>query len=176
MEKNKEIDEITERKYTFKNKEDFQKALNQAPKESWVKKRNLGNKSSLYLPIQYQQALADIIFDEFDVIDAKFQQITNEILCTVTIRFLPSYPYAEHRTMSGTGAKPIQASSGSFVDRFPKGKIINSLEYCAPAARTAAISNALSSCGNVFGRNIGRAIEANYNLSENKKKKKNGKK
>ena len=163
----------TKENFSFKNKEVWKEALQQAPSDSWIKSRTLGGgKSSQYVPIQIQQALADIIFDEFDVIDEHYQQIENEILCTVKISVLPSYPNAEHRIITGTGAKPIAAKSGSLVHKFPQGKITNSIEYCAPNARTSAIGNALATFGNVFGRNLGRAVSAGYNLSKKKDKKK----
>lgn len=175
-EKNETVEE-----YNFKNRQEWQKALDAAPKNSWIKERNLGRKKSLYIPLAVQQALADIFFNECDVIDASFQVVVNEILCTVKISVLPSYPNSEHRIISGSGAKPIQASSGSIVSKFPRGKITNSLEYCSPAARAAAISNALTTFANIFGRNIGREeISSNYSMrgkdrKKPKKSKKNGK-
>lgn len=162
----------TKETFNFPNKRAWQEALECAPKKLWIKERNLGgNRTSLYIPIPVQQALADIFFTQFDVVDAKFQVIVNEIICTVKIHILPSYPNSEFRTISGTGAKPIQCKSASIPMLFPKGKITNALEYCAPAARTVAISNALNTFGNVFGRNIGRAIVSDgYNMTKKKKK------
>jgi len=167
----------TKETHRFATKDAWREAISQAPKESWIKSRNLGaGKSSQYIPIPIQQALADILFDEFDVFEEHYQQIENEILCTVKISCLPSYPNAEHRIISGTGAKPIAAKSGSLVHKFPQGKIPNSLEYCAPNARTSAIGNALATFGNVFGRNLGRAVSAGYSMSQKTEKKKDGKK
>lgn len=159
--------------FNFKDKESWKEALNKSPAESWIKSRTLGaGKSSSYIPIPIQQALADVFFDEFDVIEESYFQIENEVLCTVVISFLPSYPNAEHRKMSGTGAKPIAAKSGSLVHKFPQGKITNSLEYCAPNARVSAIGNALSTFANVFGRNLGRAVSTDYNMAGKMKKSK----
>lgn len=157
--------------YRFKNRQAWFEALNKAPSKKWILERTLGGgRKSKYVPIPVQQALADIFFLEFDVIDAKFQVIENEILCTVKIKLIPNYPNSEGRIISGTGAKPIQCASGSKVHDFPIGKITNSLEYCAPAARTVAISNALNTFGNVFGRNIVRALVTDgYNMAKNKK-------
>lgn len=167
----------TVQKHNFKDRAEWQEAINKAPNSKWIKSRNLGGgKSSSYIPIPIQQALADIFFDEFDVFDESYQQITNEVLCTVKISVLPSYPNAEHRVISGTGAKPIAARSGSKVEKFPVGKIPNSLEYCAPNARISAISNALETFGNIFGRNLGRAVSTGYNMISKKDKKKDKKK
>lgn len=169
--------EKTEEIHNFKSRQDWLDALNKAPNESWIKSRSLGgSKKSFYMPIPIQQALSDIFFDECDIIKESYQQVENEILCTVTISILPSYPNAEHRTITGTGAKPIAASSGSQVDKFPRGKITNSLEYCAPNARISAIGNALSTFANVFGRNLGRAVSMGYNMSSKLKKEKPKKK
>lgn len=162
----------TKIKYRFQDEETWKKALDCAPSSDWVKERKLGgNKVSKYVPIPVQQALADTFFKEFDVVDAKYQVIANEILCTVKINIVPNYPNSNDRIISGSGAKPIQAYKGSKVESFPKGKITNSLEYCAPAARSNAISNALNTFGNVFGRNLGRAIVSDgYNMNKSKKK------
>ena len=154
--------------HQFKSQAAWKEALNKSPNDSWLKKRQLGGgKVSIYMPIPIQQALADIFFDQFDVFDEKYIQIENEILCTIKINCLPSYPNSEPRIISGTGAKPIAARSGSKVELFPKGKITNSLEYCAPNARISAISNAIETFGNVFGRNLGRGVATDYNLQKN---------
>lgn len=162
----------TEEEHRFKTKEEWRIALNQSPNRSWISSRSIGaGKTSKYIAIPIQQALADVFFDEFDVFEEHYQQIENEILCTVKISCLPSYPNAEHRIISGTGAKPIAADSGSPVHKFPQGKKTNGLEYCAPNARISAIGNALTTFGNIFGRNLGRAVSTDFNLSDKKEKK-----
>jgi hypothetical protein len=170
-------------RFNFPDKQAWKKALQASPKSSWIQTRSLGgNKSSKYMSIPIQQALADIFFEECDVIDESYQQVENEILCTVKMSVLPSYPNAEHRIIAGTGAKPIAARSGSRIEKFPVGKITNSLEYCAPNARVSAIGNCLSTFGNIFGRNLGRAVSTDFSLAapsskkDKKKKKKDGKK
>jgi len=166
----------TEETYNFKNRAEWLQALNNAPADSWIKKRSIGSKDSLFIPIAVQQALADLFFNEFDVFDEKYQLITNEIAATVKISVLPSYPNSEHRIISGSGTKPIQMDSGSSVKDFPKSKKLNALEYNLPASRSAAISNALSTFGNIFGRNVGRSVSVSFNLLSNMQKKKNKKK
>ncbi|AGF91629.1 hypothetical protein Phi47:1_gp41 [Cellulophaga phage phi47:1] len=159
---------VTTEEHNFNSKKAWQKALNAAPSGGWIKERTLGGaKKSTYLPIQYQQALQDIFFDAFDVIDARSELVVNEIVVHVKCQGLPSYPNAEYRYFSGLGSKPVQCDSGASVAKFPLGKKTNALEYNLPAARTAAISNALSTIGNIFGRNLGRAISSDYNLSKN---------
>lgn len=176
-------------KHNFKDRESWQTALNKAPNPSLIKKRSLGGgKTSTYLPIEYQQALQDVFFDEFDVIDEKYQVVLNELITVVKCHGLPSYPNAEPRIFTGSSSTAIQCDSGAKAHLFPKGKKTNALEYNLPKGRTTAISKALETIGNIFGRNLGRAVEANYNMTDRiknqnkssdkkkKKKKKNGKK
>lgn len=160
-----EIKEI----FQFENREKWLQALQSEPNDSWVKNRELGNgKKSTYVPLPIQQALADKFFRECDVIDEKYSVITNEILCTVKLSVLPDYPYSEHRIITGTAAKPIQQNQGSSASTFPNGKKTNALEYNAPAARAAAISNALTTFANLFGRNLSREIKAGFSFIRNK--------
>lgn len=158
----------TEVKFRFKNHEDWFDALQEEPHPSWVKERNLGSRKNKYVPLPIQQALADLIFKEFDVVEEKYQVIQNEILCTVKIQFLANYPDSEHRYMTGTAAKPIQQSSGSLASTFPDGKLINATEYNAPASRAAAISNALTTFANKFGRNLSREVKNDFSFSKKK--------
>lgn len=166
------IEKKSKEKHNFTSRKKWQRALNAAPNKSMIKTRSLGGaRKATYMPIEVQQALADYFFDEFDIIDSQFQLITNEILCTVKISVLPSYPNADHRIISGSGAKPVQCDSRAQIHQFPKGKKTNSLEYCAPAARSVAISNALITFANIFGRNLGRTVSAGFNFTDNKRKK-----
>ncbi len=106
---------------------------------------------------------------EFDLVDEKYQMIQNELLCTIKIQYLASYPNSEHRYMTGTAAKPIQQAKGSVASLFPDGKLTNATEYNAPAARAAAMSNALTTFANLFGRNLGREVRNDFSFSKTKK-------
>lgn len=164
----KKIEEVEEI-FQYKDKESWTQALQNSPPDSWIKSRSLGNgKSSKYIPLGIQQALADKFFRECDVVEENYQVIVNEILCTVKICYLPDYPYSDHRYMTGSGSKPIQMDTGSSPAKFPIGKKTNALEYNAPAARAAAISNAFTTFANLFGRNLGREMSSNFSLIRNK--------
>lgn len=155
--------------FQFKDRESWIQALQNEPNEGWVKERVLGGgKTSHYVPLPIQQALADKFFRECDVIEEKYQVIVNEILCTVKICILPDYPDSEHRYITGTAAKPIQQDQGSFASSFPNAKKPNALEYNAPASRSAAISNAFTTFGNIFGRNLSREIKTGFSFIRNK--------
>ena len=165
MENKNEIIEI----FQYPERESWIQALQKSPPDSWIKTRELGGgKTSKYIPLGIQQALADKFFRECDVVEENYQVIVNEILCTVKISILPDYPYSEHRFITGTGSKPIQMDSGSTASKFPIGKKTNSLEYNAPAARAAAMSNAFTTFANLFGRNLSREMQSNFSLIRNK--------
>lgn len=167
----------TEQKHSFKNAQEYQKALSAAPNSNWIEERSLGSgRKSIYMPTEHKESLIDIFFDEFNIIDLKFEMVVNEIMCVLKIQYLPSYPNADYRTSCGVAAKAIQCKANSIAYRFPRGKITNALEYNSPAAKTAAIGNALSSIGNVFGRNLNRKVEDGYNFLDKMDKKKNKKK
>ena len=167
MQEQEEKEKEVELKHNFPSREAWQKALNKAPNQNLLKTRSLGRgKNKPYLPIERQQALQDVFFDEFDVIDENYTVVLNELCCVVKCQGLPSYPNADYRVFTGGGAKPIQCVKGSTAESFPKGKIMNALEYNMPAARATAISKALETVGNIFGRNLGRAITAGYNMSD----------
>jgi hypothetical protein len=167
MTKDSEIKE-----FAFADLKTYKSALEKAPSKKWVKSRSLGgNKTSNYIPLYIQQALAEKFFREFYVVEEKYNVIANEILCTVKLQIVPDFPYADTIFPTGTAAKPIQQDSGISASSFPTGKKINALEYNAPAARSAAISNALTSIGNIFGRNLNR--EANNDFTIKGKEEKN---
>jgi hypothetical protein len=166
----KEKEKESENVYKFTDRQNWFEALQESPDPSWLKERSLGGaKKHKYIPLPIQEALADLFFREFDVVAIETKVVVNEILLTVKIQFLPNYPDSDHRYMVGIASKPIQQSSGSFASQFPDGKISNSLEYNAPAVRSAAISNALTSFANVFGRNLGREVKNDFSFSKKKK-------
>ena len=162
-------EEEIEKKFQFENHESWTQQLQPEPNPSWIKTRDLGaGKKSTYIPLPIQQALADKFFREFDVFEENYQLIANEILATVRISILPDYPHSDHRIISGTAAKPIQQNQGTPASSFPQGKKTNGLEYNAPAARASAISNALTTFANVFGRNLSRDIKNNFSFIKDK--------
>lgn len=156
--------------YRFQNHSSYKEALDALPKASWVKERELGGgRKSRYMPIEIQQAIADSLFDYWNVLEESHTVVANEIIVTVKIQYQPSYPESDIYFCTGSASKAIQASKGSSVETFPKGKITNALEYCLPAARQSAISNAFMTLGNVFGRNLGRKVKDNYSLQQKPK-------
>lgn len=153
--------------YNFNSFDSWREALSKAPSDKWILTRKIGSgKTSSYLPLFIQQALADLFFREFDVIDGRQEIVVNEIIYNVKISFLPDFPDSEHRFMTGVAAKPIQQDASTSASSFPIGKKSNALEYNAAAARSAAISNALTNFANIFGRNLNRDIRNDYSMEK----------
>lgn len=151
-----------EKVYKFKSDQEYKQALNASP-ESFAKSRSLGgSRKSKYVPIEETEAVADFVFDNWNVIQEDVSVIVNEVVVTVKIQYQPSYPEADIFFCTGSASKAIQQKSGSEAESFPKGKILNSLEYCLPAARSAAINCALGTLGNLFGRNLNRSVKSNH--------------
>ena len=97
-----------EQVFNFKNREDWIQKLQESPKEEWLKKRTLGGgKTSIYVPLFIQEALADLFFRECDIIEEKYSVVVNEIVFTVKLSILPDYPDSEHRIITGSASKPI---------------------------------------------------------------------
>ena len=144
----------TTAEYRFSNHKEWKEAMQEAPSVKWIKNRDLsGSKSSSYIPIGIQEALADLFFREFDIVDTQIEVNGNQILAQVKINVLPDYPHAEHRTISGVAAR-VMTKAG------------NSLEYGARSAKNAAKSEALTDFSNIFGRNLNRDFANDFSYSK----------
>lgn len=153
--------------FTYSGIKPYKNAIARAPQKAWLKQRELGGgKNSTYIPLPILESLADKVFESWDVVDEKFEVIVNEVAFTVKIQYIPDYPGADIRFATGSGSAPIQCRKGSEASEFPKGKITNSLQYCLPAARAFAISNAMATIGNIFGRNLNRNIANNHSFNK----------
>lgn len=169
------MEKTIERKFQFENEDQWRQAMQFEPNPTWIMERDLGGgKTSKYVPLPIQQALADKFFRQIDVVEEHYSLVINEILCTIKYLVLPDYPDSEHRTFTGTASKPVQQDKGSSASSFPGGKKLNGLEYNAPAARSAAMSNALTSFANIFGRNLGRKVKNNFSFIILKEEKEDG--
>ena len=141
-------EETKEEKYRYKDLEDFRLALDAPPPDGWIKSRDIGGgRQWQYMPISVIQAIADMMFREWTVIEEKPLNTGNGIGFTVKIQALPDYSGADYIFFTGSGA----------VNFGEKAK--NAVEYNFPAARSKAITTAFSELGNIFGRNVGREVQ-----------------
>lgn len=138
--------EKKEETFKYENLEEWRLALDYPPPDGWIQSRDLGGgRTSQYIPISVTEALGDMIFREWYVIEEKPLNIRDGIGFTVKIQGLPDYIDSDYVYFTGSGAVLFQ----------DKG---NAIEYQFPAARSKAIGNAFSQLGNLFGRNLGRLV------------------
>ena len=154
--------------FTFSNREEFLKAIDDVLPESYTQSRDLGaGKVHQYYATAIQEAVADNVLHYWHVTDEQYTLIANEIVCTVRITYMPSYPDAEEYMCTGSAATPIQMDSGANITDFPAKKKTNALEYNLPSVKSKAIGNALAGLGNIFGRNLSRKINKNQSVPKN---------
>lgn len=155
-----------EQKFRFPSREEYLKTLDKTMPQEYIQTREIGaGQVQQYLPLPIQEAIADDMFHYWNVTDEKYMLIANEVIATVRITYMPSYPDAEELYCTGSAAGPISMDSGAKVTDFPAKKKINALEYNLGSRRGAAVGCALNSLGNIFGRNIGRKINKNTPIS-----------
>ncbi len=156
-----------EEKYKFKNREEYIKALDSTLPDKFIKERDIGKKEKhRYIPSAIQQAVADDLFHYWNVTKEDYNNIVNELICTVSLTYVPGYPGATELYCTGSASKPIQMKSNSKATDFPANKIINALEYGLPSARSVAINNAFGTIGNIFGRNLARKLNKDENVPD----------
>ncbi len=142
-------------------RKEYRQQIDAAPAKSAVLNRNLdasGKKTHKYVPIHYQEGMADYLFEYWDIIDTKvtFVERSDKVMtCTVivTISYMPKYEGASERVTTGI-------ASGFFASQK------NSSEYGVPKIENQAIGNALQKIGNIFGRNIGRKVNVKGKVYE----------
>lgn len=144
--------------YRFKDRSEYVKALDSILPDNFVQKRSIPSGTHKYYPAPIKEAVADDLFQYWNIIDEKYTIIVNELVCTIKITFVPSYSSADEIFCTGSAAVPIQMDANSSVSSFPNNKKKNALEYNLPSVRSEAISNALGTLGNIFGRNLNRKV------------------
>ena len=141
-------------KYRFKNREAFIKALDSVLAEQFIQERDIGNnRKHRYYPVAIKDAIADNIFQYWNVIDEKYNILQGMLVCTVKLGYVPSYPSADEQFCTGSAAVLIQSTK-------------NALEYQLPAVRSEASGCALGSLGNVFGRNLSRKLKKDIDIPD----------
>lgn len=142
--------------------------LNQQPPVKWLKEHptikvkdvNGSWKPYKYLPIERVEYLLTRLFFKWKVDIKTVQLIGNSV--TVTIRLNYFNPVSnEWDYQDGIGATPLQTDSGAGATEFDKLKS-GAVMMAAPAAESYAIKDAAEKIGAIFGKNLNRADQANY--------------
>ena len=144
---------------SFENLLNFQKLLNETPDNNNVKINKMANNSK-YLPINLIERKLDEFYSGlWQTKNFQTEVIANEI--AGSIELLVFNPLAkEWITRTGTGAVMIQTSKGQPAT--VENKIKNTLVKDYPHLKAECIKNAAKSLGVIFGRNLNRDDDNNF--------------
>ena len=142
--------------------------LNQQPPISWlkfhptikVKDTNGAYQPYKYLPIERVEYLLTRLFFKWRVDIKMVQLIGNSVVVTVRLNYLNPIT-AEWEYQDGLGGSPLQTDSGAGAIDFDKLKS-GAVMMAAPAAESYAVKDAAEKIGAIFGKNLNRADQANY--------------
>ncbi len=141
--------------YRFKDRKSYAEALDRFIMEDDVQERSLGDDKPKhrYLPIPLKDAIADYIFQYWNVIDEKYIPMDGFLVSTIKLVYVPDYPGADEIFCTGSAAVLLN-------------KAKNNLEFQLPSVRSEAIGNAFGSLGNIFGRNLSRVLKKGINIPD----------
>ena len=133
--------------------EDFQRILNKQPSKKNIKKNKLANDSD-YIPISILEKQLDEVYG--GLWKYRVTQIFQLLNSIVVVLELEVYHPSGVWIMRGCiGAVPIQLKKDE-NDITPNTINKMAVQMNAPSAKSFALSNAIQSLGEVFGRNINR--------------------
>lgn len=115
-----------------------------------------------YVPVSYVEMKLDELFiDGWNLEIKSVQQVLNSVVVTVRISGLNPATGREF-FRDGIGSKALQLKKGSPAMDISSIQP-NACELGFPAAKAQALKNAAQSIGKVFGRDVAREIEDEYN-------------
>lgn len=142
-----------------KTDNDFMVLMNQEPPKAWIKQHPLTK--GAYLPIERVEYLLSRIFVKWWVEVKQVQCLANSVVCTVRLYVINPFTQSEE-WQDGVGASPIQTDKEAGAMDFNRVKSA-AVMMAAPAAETYAIKDAAEKFGKLFGKDLNRAENINYN-------------
>ncbi|MFZ4705564.1 MAG: hypothetical protein ACOYMF_06095 [Bacteroidales bacterium] len=136
--------------------------LNTEPKADWIKENN-GIK---YLPIERIEWLLTRVYIKHYPEVKQVQLIGNSVQVTVRLHVLNPVSN-EWEWADGVGACPLQTDKGKGATDFQYLKNA-SVQMAAPAAKSYAIKDAADHFGKIFGRDLNRSTNPNYDILKGK--------
>jgi hypothetical protein len=141
--------------------------LNQPPKDDWlkphptaIKKVNGKSVPVVYLPIERIEYLLTKIFLKWRVEINDVKLIANSVV--VTVRLYYQDPISGvWDWQDGVGATPLQTDKDAGATNFDRIKS-NAVMIGTPAAESYAIKDAAEKIGKLFGKDMNRADQINY--------------
>lgn len=152
---NKTPDEILKFREAMEN---FTTRLNRAPKKEKVQT----HQGYQYLPISVvEKELDKMYFGLVQYECLSYTQIFNEVACHARIKVF--HPVAlQWLTYDGLGSSVIQQDANTKVIDFNMHKKPNALQLALPKAYSEAVKNAAKKIGKLFGSDINRKFEDEY--------------
>jgi hypothetical protein len=142
--------------------------LNQNPPDAWLKQHPMIG-GYRYLPIERVEYLLTRVFGKWSVEVKDVQVIANSV--AVTVRLHVSNPITgEVDIQEGVGAAPIQTKKGAGAMDWNQAQTTG-VQMALPMAKTYAVKDAAEQFGKLFGKDVARKTQIDYNslLKENPK-------
>lgn len=141
----------------------FEVTINRKPPARVVKYQKVDGKDVPHLPISFiENTLKRVYFGLYQIELVSYQMIVNEICVHARIKVF--HPLVrEWMVYDGIGAVPVQQDAGSKVSDFIHTKKVKAVQKNLPAAYAFAIKNAAKKIGKLFGGDLGREFEEDYN-------------
>lgn len=138
--------------------ENFTTRINRAPKKENIQT----HQGYQYLPISFvEKKLDQMYFGLVQYECISYQQIFNEIVCHARIKVF--HPVAlTWLNYDGLGSAVIQQDANTKVAEFTYHKKANAMQLTSPKAYAEAIKNAAKKIGKLFGSDINRKFEDEY--------------
>jgi len=138
---------------------DLNKLLNSLPKAEWIKIHPIA-KDVKYLPIERVEYLLTTIYTKWRKEIKSVQVVANSIVITLRLWVLDPVT-GEWDWQEGVGAAPIRVNKGAKATDF--GEVQSSaVQTGAPAAESYALKDAAEGFGKIFGKDLNRKDEINY--------------
>lgn len=135
--------------------------LNQKPHPLWEKRHPM-IPTLRYIPIERIEWLLTAIFKRWHVEIKETQLIANSVVVTVRLHYWNEKNQC-FDFQDGVGAAPIQTDKDTGAIDFMRMKT-NAIQLAAPAAESYAIKDAAEKIGRIFGRDISRKSEMDYDF------------
>ena len=134
--------------------------LNQEPPKEWLKDHPM-IPGYRYLPIERVEYLLTRIFGKWWVEIKNVQQVANSMVVTVRVHVINPLT-GEVDWQDGVGAQSIQTDKGAGAMDWNAAKA-DGVQKAVPSAETYAIKDACDKFGKIFGKDVSRKNQINYN-------------
>jgi hypothetical protein len=138
---------------------ELNRLLNCPPKPEWVQINKFANNSK-YIPIGTVEYLLTAIYLKWRVEIKSVQVIANSVVTALRLWVLDPIT-GEWDWQEGIGAAPIQTEKGAAATDFSKVNTA-AVQMAAPASESYAFKDAAEKFGKLFGKDLNRKDEMNY--------------